>query len=561
MPGINYGGLLGNPRFESESARHAVTTPISLLKLVIHYVSQHLELVESLVGFPEIVGELIFRAAETSCKFYYQDDEYHDCLQRLKLFTQAYGEVVLSKLSMSGRWSSLELYKDHIQIFRHLTELELAECGLGDDDELLPHIGQHLPQLKCLSLRHNKLTDKGLVKLTTPYRVMGAGPRKLALLNLSDNQEITGTGVLKYLSAFQDLSEINITGTSVKRNEALLKTWKFDIKKGSSIGPEVTSFGWASDVVDKWAAQAEQSLLLADNDKTATQKFYSNKRMKEVKSSKLKGTFKKTVSGYNIVLSRLKEGVTISKEASACHKFPQRKDGISEFEQRAHQHPAKRGHFSSESNSSDDTELTSDSDTTGSGRICRDSTIQDSEMMLGYLNTFKSVNLHTFPSEEISKDEQVRKEKTASDLHVAKRRKINICRQRPTDKSNDDQESKCDELDQEHLLKGIDKESVKNVPQITQPTTFTTKTFNTEMTNNDLQIMMGYLGSNTATTGDDKGPVTQGIFGHELPVKQEAKLRFFDKGEAELMERSTKDSVRLLNRKKSLWKQINRNIP
>ncbi|XP_033736955.1 uncharacterized protein LOC117325113 [Pecten maximus] len=209
-----------------------VTTPNSLLKLAIKFVSQHLELVESLVGFPEIVGELIFREAESSGKFNYHDDEYHDCLRRLVLFTEAYGEVVLAKLSLTRRWSSLQLYKCHLQIFLDLTELELARCGLEDADDLLPHIGQHLTKLKHLSLKQNKLTDKGLVRLTTPYRVMGVGPEKLALLNLSDNQEITGTGVLKYLCAFLDLSEINITGTSIKRSEALLKMWKFDIRRG-----------------------------------------------------------------------------------------------------------------------------------------------------------------------------------------------------------------------------------------------------------------------------------------------------------------------------------------
>lgn len=131
---------------KSRNEEIPVINPTSLLKLCINYVAKHLELVESLVDFPEIIGELIFRAAESNCRFHFHGDEYHDCLNRLKLFTEAYRDTILSKLSLSGRRSSFRLYKDHIQIFTGLTELELFDCGLVDDDELLPHIGQNLHQ-------------------------------------------------------------------------------------------------------------------------------------------------------------------------------------------------------------------------------------------------------------------------------------------------------------------------------------------------------------------------------------------------------------------------------
>ncbi|XP_060074401.1 leucine-rich repeat-containing protein 42-like [Ylistrum balloti] len=271
--------MLKKPRLDIASTAHVATTPNSLFKLAVHYIAQHLELVESFMGFPEIVGELIFRAAEHSCRFDYEEDEYHKCLRRLILFTEAYGEVVLSKLSLSGRWSSFQLYKSHIEIFRDLTELELAECGLEDEDDVLPHIGQYLLKLTYLSLRQNKLTDKGLMRLTTPYRVMGTGPGKLVQLNISDNQDITASGIKKYMSGFRELNEINITGTSVKRTEALLKIWKFEVRKGSSTGPEVVSFGWASGV---------------------------------------------TVSGYNLILSRIIEGAVAAEKESADFNVSQR---------------------------------------------------------------------------------------------------------------------------------------------------------------------------------------------------------------------------------------------
>ncbi|XP_069127732.1 uncharacterized protein [Argopecten irradians] len=516
-----------------------MTTPNSLLNLVIQYVSQHLELVESFEGFPEIVGELIFRAAESNSKFDYHGDEYHECLRRLVLFTDAYGEVVLSKLSLTRRWSSLHLYKCHLQLFRDLTALELAECGLDDNDELLPHIGQHLHKLKCLSLQQNKLTDNGLVRMTTPYRVMGVGPGELESINISDNQEITGSGVLKYLSAFQDLVEINITGTS--RNESLLKLWQFDIKKESSTSPDVINTGWAADVVDKWAVQAEQSLVMADKEKSTTQRFYSNKRKDEENYFKSKGTFKNTVSGYNIILSRIKnDGSKTTPENIVIH---QRNDRISL--------PRCSSEFRGNNNIK---EMDNSVITPG---LSSDFGINDLEIIKEYgLKANKSDDLSTMSSSQsLAGQHMICREKTNSDLHVAKRRKVTVCRTEQTDTRDDYDKVECIDKDKK-LSKDNCPERISNETEIEIQRPFkSTKT--DKMTKSDIEIMMGYIGSKSVRTSDQKNSVMDSICGSENQMNNNKKRRFFQKGEAELMKTSTKDSVKYLKRKKSFWNHIN----
>ena len=90
-------------------------------------------MVESLEGFPDIVGEQLFKKVQ-------ENDGFGHDPKSMKLFCEAYGELVLSKLSLSLAHVLTSNYLEYIQLFVCLTELDVSHCRLGDAHELLSYI-------------------------------------------------------------------------------------------------------------------------------------------------------------------------------------------------------------------------------------------------------------------------------------------------------------------------------------------------------------------------------------------------------------------------------------
>ena len=90
-------------------------------------------MVESLDGFPDIVGEELFKKVHENNKFGSEP-------KNLKLFCKAYGGLVLSKLSLSTAHIFTSNYLEYLQLFECLTELDASHCRLGDTHELLSYI-------------------------------------------------------------------------------------------------------------------------------------------------------------------------------------------------------------------------------------------------------------------------------------------------------------------------------------------------------------------------------------------------------------------------------------
>ena len=184
----------------------------SLFSLVLGFISDNVDHIDSLIGFPEQIAEKLFSAAEARQKF----TEPGAGLRALQKFTEAYGSLVLCSLCLRNRYLVVAEKLEEIKSFRELTRLDLSCCWLGDEHELLEHLtNEALSSVTQLHLKDNCLSDAGIRKMTAPVRVMKRGLENLALLDLSCNPEITDAGI-GYLFSFRKLNCLDISGTGLK---------------------------------------------------------------------------------------------------------------------------------------------------------------------------------------------------------------------------------------------------------------------------------------------------------------------------------------------------------
>uniref|UniRef100_A0A9L0TRN7 Leucine-rich repeat-containing protein 42 n=1 Tax=Equus caballus TaxID=9796 RepID=A0A9L0TRN7_HORSE len=184
----------------------------SLFSLVLGFISDNVDHIDSLIGFPEQIAEKLFSAAEARQKF----TEPGAGLRALQKFTEAYGSLVLCSLCLRNRYLVISEKLEEIKSFRELTCLDLSCCKLGDEHELLEHLtNEALSSVTQLHLKDNCLSDAGVRKMTAPVRVMKRGLENLTLLDLSCNPEITDAGI-GYLFSFRKLNCLDISGTGIK---------------------------------------------------------------------------------------------------------------------------------------------------------------------------------------------------------------------------------------------------------------------------------------------------------------------------------------------------------
>ena len=86
--------------------------PPSLLQTCLQFVACNLQLVDSLVGFPEIMGQRLFLEAIKRRQFE-PLSQTNDSFWNLKLFQDAYGALVLEKLQLKGKRHAL--FKQNFQ--------------------------------------------------------------------------------------------------------------------------------------------------------------------------------------------------------------------------------------------------------------------------------------------------------------------------------------------------------------------------------------------------------------------------------------------------------------
>uniref|UniRef100_A0A8D0H8Y6 Leucine-rich repeat-containing protein 42 n=1 Tax=Sphenodon punctatus TaxID=8508 RepID=A0A8D0H8Y6_SPHPU len=235
----------GNLRYSSKS----------LFSLVLGYISDNVDHIDSLIGFPEQIAEKLFSAAEARQKF----AEPVTGLGALQKFTEAYGSLVLCSLCLRNRYLVISEKLEEIKCFRDLTCLDLSCCKLGDEHELLDHLTKEtLSSVTRLLLKDNCLSDAGLRRMTAPVRVVKRGLENLSLLDLSSNPQITDVGI-GYLLSFKKLNCLDISGTGLKDIKAVVHRIQTQIGLVQSKVPlkefdhsNCKTEGWEEQTVLQW---------------------------------------------------------------------------------------------------------------------------------------------------------------------------------------------------------------------------------------------------------------------------------------------------------------------
>ncbi|XP_061489025.1 leucine-rich repeat-containing protein 42 [Rhineura floridana] len=258
----------------------------SLFSLVLSYIADNINHVDSLVDFPEQIAEKLFYAADARQKF----TEPRTGLCALQKFTDAYGSLVLQTLCLKNGYLVISEKLEEIKSFRDLTCLDLSFCKLGDEHELLEHItNKTLSSLTRLLLKDNCLSDVGLRKMTAPVRVMKRGLENLSVLDLSCNPGITNSG-LGYLLSFKKLNYLDLSRTGLQDINVAVCRIQTQIGLAHSEVPlkefdhnSCKTEGWAEQTILQWkhtmqeAIQPEKTL----KSRAAAQCFYGKRARTE----------------------------------------------------------------------------------------------------------------------------------------------------------------------------------------------------------------------------------------------------------------------------------------
>ncbi|XP_023263176.1 leucine-rich repeat-containing protein 42 isoform X1 [Seriola lalandi dorsalis] len=236
-------------------------TAKSLFDITLLFVADNIHHVDSLVGFPEQIGDRLFAAAEENRVFSNTDVSP----KALQLFSDAYGQMVLGSLCLRNRFPLLHERMEEIKTFHSLKSLDLFGCRLGDDHEIFQHLTSSslANSLIQLFIGGNNLSDVGLQRLTAPIRMMRKGLDCLQLLDVSYNP--ISERALRYLTCLPKLEKLDVSGTSLKLGAGLKTTiWNqlglicsdkpLDIFDHSRCKTE----GWAEQVVNQWETNSSQ---------------------------------------------------------------------------------------------------------------------------------------------------------------------------------------------------------------------------------------------------------------------------------------------------------------
>uniref|UniRef100_A0A8C2E2L1 Leucine rich repeat containing 42 n=1 Tax=Cyprinus carpio TaxID=7962 RepID=A0A8C2E2L1_CYPCA len=252
----------------------------SLFDISLQFIADHIEHVDSLVGFPEQMADKLFSAAEERHKF----TEPHTAPRALQVFCEAYGELVLRSLCLRNRNLLISERLEEIRQFQNLESLDLYGCRLGDNHEVFKYItSEALASLVKLFIGANCLSDAGLQRLTAPVRVMKKGLENLQLLELSENP-ITEKG-LGYLTCFKTLQKLDISGTNVTVNVSLKGFFRKNMRMVLSETPlkefghsDCKTEGWAEQVINQWEITASEVPKKDCKPRTNALRFYGREK-------------------------------------------------------------------------------------------------------------------------------------------------------------------------------------------------------------------------------------------------------------------------------------------
>ncbi|XP_070701532.1 leucine-rich repeat-containing protein 42 isoform X2 [Pempheris klunzingeri] len=257
-------------------------TTKSLFDITLSFVADNIHHVDSLVGFPEQIGDRLFAAVEENRIFLNADIS----AKALQLFSDAYGGMVLGSLCLRNRFPLLHERMDEIKTFHSLKSLDLFGCRLGDDHEIFLHLtSSSLASLIQLFIGGNSLSDVGLQRLTAPIRMMKKGLDCLQFLDVSYNP--VSERALRYLTCLPKLEKLDASGTSFRLGTGL-KTTIWNLLGLIYSEEPLDTFdhltckteGWAEQVIHQWETNSSQmpKQKKIDESRTSALRFFGRQK-------------------------------------------------------------------------------------------------------------------------------------------------------------------------------------------------------------------------------------------------------------------------------------------
>lgn len=229
----------------------------SLFDLCIRYVSMNMNLADSLVGFPEVIGKQIFDA----CIEYGQMEEDSPVTAHaIRLFGDAYGGLFMDSLQCHNLHMISEFGECMVALAMGVTHLDLSDCLLGNGSEFLRAF-MDMCNLKTLNISGNELDEEGFRLMFTRYKVFKTGFESLEVLDISRNN--VSVNILKIIVLLPCLKTLKVSIDDEMRNTGkiivekwtqTLKNARFEITAGENEGLN-TDFnsGWGNVLLNLWS--------------------------------------------------------------------------------------------------------------------------------------------------------------------------------------------------------------------------------------------------------------------------------------------------------------------
>jgi hypothetical protein len=212
---------------------------LNLFAMTLRFVALHSDMIDSLCGFPSLIGEIIFNECMLKLK--------KPSISKLEIFIRAYPDLVCTSLNLSNR--DIVEYRGLLDILKnsHLTHLDLGNSDLlFNQFDLLDFLRSSENSLESLSLRNNSLNDLYIRKLTMSTRLGLCRFAQLRHLNLSENPRLT-RACLGFLHKFERLNEIVASEGELKEGDGTFK--RCMCSKGNSVKDVVVETkGWLASV-------------------------------------------------------------------------------------------------------------------------------------------------------------------------------------------------------------------------------------------------------------------------------------------------------------------------
>ena len=199
---------------DTEYSLKPINNKIKLFDMCLRFVALNLELVDSLVGFPSLIGETLYNECVKCNKFNGKNEAQKSIEYNLLLFVRAYPEFAQS-LNLVNRRLALNNLKP---VISHccIHSLDLSNCDLANFDSNLADILKSSSNtLVNLNLSSNNLDETFLKKFTLSQRLGYVNFAKMETLDLRRNPILrVEDNILKYFVKYESLNQISISASS-----------------------------------------------------------------------------------------------------------------------------------------------------------------------------------------------------------------------------------------------------------------------------------------------------------------------------------------------------------